>query len=537
MIRYFILQFSNLPNKQYFFLLSILGIAILRILVGFNTEIIGQPYDTDLLVHLISVWHWRNYMDPLRPPFMSIFGAINSLAGIPYRITIELLYVAATLNFLSSLQFFLKRYLSIALCILAFLNPYTIFEFVEAQRDPLLLIEYLFLFGSINRLLSVKLHANFLYELDFWVYSLASASIIMTREGEELYIFVITASFFITYFYLLRDQFKKNFIAFLADKIFIKMVGGFIAPICLVLLISAGFYKSYYGIFNYRGLFPSYVGLLSALNKIESGNSQRYAPITEKSLKLAANTSPSFEKLSDILFDTNDEYIKTSKSHSSVDSGVNEMDSSRSLWIFNYILNKKFGANDTDKLNFLNSAKIELEQSMQSGNLPIKYFTLPYPFDPNIGNWYSCIPMGLMVVLSQLTFPTYDPNSIFSKEDFNPSNFDLNLNRRTGILSRQKEFANTYLSKAPYVYILALFVTLLISVFDYKHISCSRIGFATPLFIFLIFRISMSAIIYISVIPLTRYFVFLSPIYIPIMVVIFSYVGNLIIRQYRAFFR
>ncbi|WP_269975617.1 hypothetical protein [Dickeya lacustris] len=406
----------------------------------------------------------------------------------------------------------LGKLLAIAVLVAVILNPYTIRSFTEAQREPVLLILYIIEFGILLSILQRIKSGNVPYLIG-GAFSINSAFIILTREGEEVFSFVLIASLVISIFFFYRQIEKKKLIYFLIVMLL---------PILILFKIVSSLNYSYFGVDGYRGLFSYEVKLLNQLNRIKTDDAVRYAPITNNSFKLALEKSPAFaEFASDIT--KREGYYELLRQHSSSFVGKKEIDPTRTIWAINNALDSKYAQDGHTKAVKLSAATRELETLLNEGQLPSYTLPLPYPFDPNFGHWIGYIVSSSAFLLKDTVFLTNDFSGLGVRNDFDPDNFNNAYNRRPAVVQKQfggrmhmvREYIVSHYDK------FLWFICFLVVLFPLKKISSTTLIWMGIISACLLARTLVTSILFTSVAPVSRYMVFSAPLFSIWLVVFF----------------
>lgn len=493
-----------LLSKDRFIWLAVLIIFSFRFIISSTTEIVGGQYDTDALAYLVNAGYWGHSQDPIRPPFFPLLGWLVMKSGIPFRLFLEVAFIASTTWLASLLRKEFGRLLAIAVLVVVILNPYTIRSFTEAQREPVLLILYIVGFSIVLNILQHIKQGKVPYLLGA-AFSFNLAFIILTREGEEVFSVVLIASLALSILFFYRKVQKKKLIYLLVIALL---------PIFILLKIVSSLNYSFFGVDGYRGLFSYEVKLLNQLNRIKSDDALRYAPITTNTFRLALEKSPAFaEFASDIT--RRDGYYELLREHSSSFVGKREIDPTRTIWAINNALDSKYAQDGHIKALKLSAATQELDKLLNEGALPSYTLAVPYPFDPNLNHWIGDIISSSFYLLKDTVFLTGDFSGLGARSDFDPENFNNAYNRRPSIVPKQfdgrmhkiREFIVSHYEN---ILILVCFLVLLL---PSRKMSITGLVWMGIISACLLARTLVTSILFTSVAPVSRYMVFSAPLF------------------------
>lgn len=481
-----------------------LSLVFLRFFIGATTEIVGMQYDTDGLAYLVRSGYWGNPQDPIRPPFFPVVGWLVMQSGIPFRIFLELIFLAAAFW----LSFWLKKEFGHRLALLTLfillVNPYTIRGFTDAQREPILAIVYIIIFAEILRLIT-KARDGGLVVPGSIIISLLLSFAILTREGEELFVFVVFVGVAGGILYFLKNVTGRGFC-----RIFLALT---IPGIILIQLVSLANYQKF-GVAGYRGLFAHEIGLLSKLHRIDVENSLRYAPVTNVTFSLASQHSPAFAEFGEALTQR-EGFYELLRQHSSSFVGRMEMDPTRTIWALNKALDDKYGTDGALKAAKIEAAAAELEDLIDRGIVASHPIALPYPFDSKFANWLPYVPGAVSNIVSEMIFPKADFSGFGRRDDFNSDNFDQAYNRRHSVLNVQFEgrmhALREYVVKYyPWCLLFVCVVVVLLVQPVWRSSFYILFGLLSA---YVGARILITAILFASVAPVSRYMAFSLPIF------------------------
>ena len=409
--------------------------AILKILLVADQEIYGARFD-DMGYALSIIDHYyrcnpdQNWLF-IRPPGFPLFGAVCMETGIPYRICIEFLFLAASYFFCTGLRRLVRLELVPVLCLISLVfHPWVLAGFNQILTEPYFFSLMLILSGIGFRLL-----ANTEWRLRngwLWALGLVIALMMLTRR-EEPWAFGVVFLLFLLHFAALRWKEGKPWKHCLQRMLLILIPFGTYQA--TILGVSTLNYMKW-GIFaTNEQEAPGFSGLLDALYRIDTPDPSLWAPVTSKTLTMAMEASPRFSQLRDGLFDTNNPHIE-----------YGEMTTGRKgelgawMWWRLYDSLAGCGIYTSPKAadEWMQATAAELEAALADGRLPERRFSTPFPIDPNIGIWLPEFPGLFLNTLKRLHYSKEEAD-FTAKEAQIPSMyywiFDKAANRRISHLT------------------------------------------------------------------------------------------------------
>jgi len=511
-----------MTNRIYYFLLALLAVA--RFALCADTEIVGAQWDTESLAQLARVGVWSDMTSLYRPPMVPLVAHWFSAIGVPYRMGLEAALIGSGLFFALQLRPRFNAWVSLAVFAALLFNPYAIRAFTEFQREPFLYVEYVALLGCALIVQDAResLRKRGAVALAF---GLLCAMIVLTREGEEVFIFVFIAALCV--FSLFQREGWREWM---------RKTGLLVAPAALISLALCGLtamqLDAQWGVPSYRGMFPYLRDFLTEIHHIQVDDSVRYAPATRKSFAEAARVSKTFAEFSAPILASDEEAlpaVKTFREHSGGFVHRLEVDPSRTLWLVNYALLIKYGSNPAVMAQKLTAATAEVHAALASGELPRTALALPYPFDPNLSNWLPVLPGELQRVLHMLAAPSADEAGVRKLEDFRPDLFDAALTRRGALVAAQFRHGVDRVREAVagnYRYLLGALAALSFAL----GVFCGADRRLWPLILGLFGLIGARFVIYgvmlVSVAPVDRYIVFMSPLAGALICLLCAFAGS-----------
>ena len=149
---------------------------------------------------------------------------------------------------------------------------------------------------------------------------------------------------------------------------------------------------------------PGFVSLMQALYSIEPEEKIRFAPVTTQSLELACDASPSLNRYREKLLDTQQQPFKYAKQNLNLDGQFG-------TWLnWHLIGNFPRSIHVSDKA--MQAAADEIQQAFDSGDLPKRFAY--YPIDPL---WKEWLPDLLPATIARIS------------RSFLPGYFDLTVNK------------------------------------------------------------------------------------------------------------
>lgn len=492
----------------FFWLLALIVLA--RFLLVSNTEVVGAIWDTDGLALLTLEGPWNRPSDSMRPPMLALISRVVLWSGVPYRMFLDVAFIGAV----AALHWRLRPLVGSALALISMavvmINPYTIRSFTEYQREPLLLVFYFAWFWSI---IGLARPASLSQAAFRWgLFGLFGAAIILTREGEELFVaggFVLTV---IGHLYAAPRGWNWS---------------RLMPPMAGVVVIVAGLggvaikNGTTWGDWHYRALLPSYQALLTQLHRIAVDDSTRFAPATRKSFQVALDLSPTFAEFAgrSVLPDEQVEGtgIHTWRTHSSEFVGRREIDPTRTLWLLAMLVNDQYGPDDRVLSAKMNAAAAEIKTALDAGLHPSHSPSLPYPLDPNFGNWIGEMPRGLLTNLRKMLVPRPNEAGFYATDDHRPELYDEALSRRPRLVAAQYQSSMNQVREwfvGNYWVVLAAGAIAAIVCGFIAKARVSRTLFIGSLVLTGIIgaRYLVYTVLSVSVLPVDRYHVFMSPL-------------------------
>ena len=519
----------NIKKNDIAFYTAAFIIVFIRIILCAKTEIIGIPYDTEVLAQLVVNGYWKIEFALYRPPVVPYLAYLLTFLAIPWRLFLDLSLISISVYILFILKKYTTKILSLCILFICLFNNYSIISFTEFQREPFLFIEYLTLFYFIMKFI-FKINSTKLDIMNSILLGIISAFIILTREGEEVFIAIGFIVFSSIYVY-------KNYKNFGPSSIFQKISESALIPgICIFLFCSmtAIANNTLWNVPSYRGLFPYLSNFLTQVHHIESNDSSRYAPATRKSFEIAAHASKTFQEFGKPILATDADappYITILRAHSSTFTNRQEIDPSRTIWAFTAMLDNQYGVDEGLKVKTLQQATQEIKTNVEKNNKINQIILLPYPFDSHIENWISAFPEGFWATTKIMTTPTREEAGVRILNDYKPELFDKALSRRDYLITEQfKSKMDGVRSYVADKYINILIILTLISFISGVFYKLNKnIAFISVIMLsFIFFRVLIYSVIFVSVAPVLRYVVFFSPIVGIFILLTSTTVGSLV---------
>lgn len=526
--------YRNVPKKivdiiksDFTFYLVVSILILSRIIICAKTEIVGMPYDTEVEAELAANGYWTMRISLFRPPVVPCLAYLLTFLAVPWRLFLDFCLVTTSGYMCCLLKKYTNKPLALCVLLLCLFNNYSIISFTEFQREPFLFIEYLLLFCCIMKFIFNRKDDGFDI-VNSVIFSLTSAFIILTREGEEVFIAIGILVF--SFIYVVKSYSK-----FGVPCLFRKISESVLAPVFFILLFcSATSIANYqiWGVPSYRGLFPYLSNFLTEVHHIESNDSSRYVPATRKSFEIAAQASAAFREFSaPILASDKDAtpYITLLRAHSKTFTGRNEIDPSRTIWALNGMLESRYGANERLKAVKLAAAAHEVKENVKKDDAINAWVLLPYPFDSHVRNWIWAFPEGFLETARIMSVPTREEAGVRVLNDYKPELFDRALSRRDYLISGQfksrMDIPRQHIASS---YRKMLFALIFVSFFAglFRNIDWDIVFISIVVFTFVFFRVFLYAIILTSVAPVLRYIVFFSPIFGILILLISNTAGN-----------
>jgi hypothetical protein len=517
--------------REFWFAWALAGLVLARAFLVSNTEMVGAQWDTEGLARLTLEGFWNRPSDSMRPPVLPLVSGATMILGLPWRIFLELTFLGATAAVALHVRRCCSAQLALVCTAAILLSPYSLRSFNEFQREPLLLVFYMMWVCTILDVIDHGRFTRLRQVINGTCYGLFAALIILTREGEELFVaggIVLTG---IALAYNAIPKLSTHWMSLLiASASSLAIIIGALLAISFINL-------AVWGDFHYRALLPSYQKLLTQIHRIEVDDSVRYAPATRKSFEIAAKLSPTFAEFGRRAFANDDDPnlggISTWREHSNAFVGRREIDPSRTIWLMAMLVNDAYGADDRVLFAKMNAAADEIKRELDKGTWPSHEPSLPYPLDPNIGNWIEYVPMSLVSNLQMLLVPTPHQAGLYRNPDFAPELFDEALVRRATLVDRQYGGIRDYTREwivAQYWLILfvASLAAVVLALFSSNRMS--RVAITGMLVVLGIMgaRFVVYSILYASVAPVSRYQVFTGPLAVTVLLIGIWFVSDLV---------
>jgi len=497
-----------MTNRIYYILLALLAVA--RYALCGDTEIVGAQWDTEGLASLAQAGYWRDMGALYRPPVVPLVAHWCAVLAIPYRMALEAGLIGSGIFLALQLKSRFNAWASLAVFAILLFNPYAIRSFTEFQREPFLYVEYIALLGCAVLVLDARETLR-RRGVAAALFGLFSAGIILTREGEEVFILVFVAALLL--FSLFRREDRRDWL---------RKAGLLAAPTGLITLTLCGLTAmtndANWGAPSYRGMFPYIRDFLTEIHHIKVDDSVRYAPATRKSFAEAARVSKTFAEFAGPALASDADappQVQTFREHSSHFVHRLEVDPSRTLWLVNYLAVAKYGADPRVLVEKLTAATAEVHAALASGELPRTALPLPYPFDPNLSNWLPGLPEELGSVLHMLATPSAEEAGARILDDYRPDLFDAALTRRTYLVGHQFKTRNDALRQAVaanYRYLIGAMAALSFALGLIFAVDRRVWALTLGLFSLIGARFVIYGVMLASVAPVHRYVVFMSPL-------------------------
>lgn len=519
----------NIYKSDIPFYTILIIIITLRVILCAKTEIVGATADTEALAQLTVHGFWKIEYSLYRPPVVPYLAYLLSFLAIPWRLFLDICLIAASIFCCLVLKKYTNKTLALCVLILCLFNNYSIISFTEFQREPFLFVEYLLIFSLIMKFI-FRIDDNKFNSIDSILLGLSAAFIILTREGEE--VFIASGCFIFSFIYIF-----KNYKKFGPSCLIHKINESIIIPIfCVLFFCSATAITNYvmWDVPSYRGLFPYLSNFLTQVHHIESNDSSRYAPATRKSFEMAAQVSETFREFSAPILASDKEaapYIAILRAHSSTFTNRQEIDPSRTIWALTVMLGVKYGMDEGLKVQKLKKAAQEIRYNTDKNNLINKFILLPYPFDSHIENWISAFPEGFQETAKIMTVPTREEAGVRNINDYSPELFDKALSRRDYLITDQfkskMDTVRSYVAdKYTFILLTLAFISFISGLFQKMNKNIILISGIMLTFIFA--RLCIYSVIFVSVAPVLRYVVFFSPIVGIFILLTSTTVGSLV---------
>jgi hypothetical protein len=495
------LKWNQFQDNRHLFTYTLLSLTFFRAILGNTTEIVGAPYDTDLIAVLIQRAGWGHQVDMFRQPLITVLGYLFMNFGIPYRLGLEVLFLITSCFVATQIKRITNSQIGVICYLVLILNPYTLLGFTELQREPLQAIIYLLIFGLFLAILN-KLRSKENPSFYYFLMLIALMLDILLKEGEEIFAIVLI----IATFALLILKYEN------AKSIVVATCLGAIVFTATFTIVS-NLNEKYYSAPGFRGMLTEYTSLLTTLQKIESGPTSQYAPITIQMLEEASKVSPSFGQIYSEI-QGNDPYFQTVRNIGI--APLNEIDPSRMIWAIYTATNLESNWDQKTVRNMLAKSTFEIERAGDLGKISFRQVIFPYPVDPNFGNYANHILPSIKQLIQDALFTNKQILNLGPRKDYNPNQFNLSLNRRTYLVENQfNSFFETVRVKIIDNYHLILIMMTLLFYTLRRKTSNINQNVGTdfgPVYFWITSKLVVTGVIYACVAPNTRYSIFLSPL-------------------------
>lgn len=496
-------------SKRVFYAVIAL-LALTRYWLCADTEVVGARWDTEGLATLALNGYWSDMGSLYRPPVLPVVAHWITAIGLPYRMFLEIALVGASAFLAAQLRPRANGFLAIAVFGVLVFNAYSIRSFTEFQREPFLYIEYIALVGfsmivfDANESSARRTVASLLF-------GLCAAGIVLTREGEEIFIAALIAVQVVAS--LVWRSPNDNWLATI--RLLVVQPCAIVIALCA---LTGYLHNLEWGAPSYRGMLPSLQGFLTQIHRIKVDDSSQYAPATRQSFAAAARVSKTVAEFAGPMAASDAEAtweIDTVRHHSLSFVHRLEIDPSRTFWVIDSLLRQKYGWNPRLLIGKLHTATDELRAAFDSGALPRTALSLPYPLDPNLGAWLPSLPAEMGHVLHALIVPSADEVGYRPPDDFRPDLFDAALTRRGHLVAEQFKTWKDGVREAlvgNYRYLIGTLAALSLIIGAWRPIGGRAWPLTLTLLVLLGARFPVYSVMLASVAPVDRYVVFLSPL-------------------------
>lgn len=511
---------AMLPLRIYQMLLLMMVLA--RYWLVSNAEVVGAPYDTDLLAYLTLHGIWNHPVDPLRPPlFLALTTGVQYL-GIPWRMFLELAFLASAWGLAAVARRCAGAAVALTVVAAYLFNPYALRSFDEFQREPMLLVLYVcFFLAWAAYLLQAQRRGAWRYAA---LYGLLGACIVLTREGEELFVVLALVLGGVASVWVRRGlagptRGWRPALVGLAPALLIP------AAIVLAAVGGARYYNgTLWGVFSLRGQLSVYQELLTQVHRIRVDDAARFAPATRQSFVRAAELSPAFAALAGPIVTTHpvtetEKAIATMREHAAAFVGRDEIDTSRTIWALVAVAGEKYGADSAGKTKALRRATAELKAALDAQPTLAHSLRLPYPFDPNLNHWMPFWMPEVRHSLRMLLAPSAEEAGVLIREDWNAPVFNAALNRRSALVlagpDQRSALRDRFVARGARWMLLMGVAAVLAGALTRRRARGEVrlwLGIGAVVAGMLAARVLLYSALVVSVAPVQRYQVFLSPL-------------------------
>jgi hypothetical protein len=361
--------------------LGLLAVALLKIWAVAGDEIQTAKSDATSYAWSTHVLVWGNAGDslPTHPPGMALVAGTIAQLGIPWRLALELLYLAACAGLAAVLAGLLRsRVISFLIFTIMAWHPWTFAGFHDFMADPFVLVVSVALLACMLKALSQP-SAQWRWSLFFatgvllflWAWS----------RYEEPLVYGTWALFALLAWALSQKELQPAPLA--------RRLALLISPVLISVLLGAAAQKantSHFGI-NAKAQIgmPGLMALMKALYRIQPEREMLYVPITHQALQSACQVSPTLKRFEASLLDTNASTVKSGER-------VCKVPGEAGSWV-NWLITQSFPSDARVANELMLLAAAEVNDALRTGKLPAR--NAHFPFDPNWRLWSRQLPAAL----------------------------------------------------------------------------------------------------------------------------------------------
>lgn len=293
-------------NNNFWFLLAILILGKLILVAGNPVQMAWAPHDDGLYMlrafHLVMDGSMGPYDSKLliKLPGISLWMAGSRTLGIPFMLSINLLFILGGIYFIAALRRCGINQVLVLLVFAAYLfHPVTFhWQWFRVLREPLAVSLFVLLLGSMLFVLH-HLREGRLSVLHMGVFAIVFAFSLLMREEDRL-LYALFIMFVMVIAWYLRASWQGKS---LKSRIGVMLI--LIAPLlCAVSgnAVMRSYVQHYYGVpllYDFgEGEFPR---LIAALRSVESDQDSRHVMVSQETLKKIRAEVPSFAPVIDLL--------------------------------------------------------------------------------------------------------------------------------------------------------------------------------------------------------------------------------------------
>ncbi|BEI34788.1 hypothetical protein PHIN6_03060 [Polynucleobacter sp. HIN6] len=397
---------NNILKNIFWILLCL--ISIYRLYLTGDRDIIqlNSPHD--------EYWYINNaknnifggeytHMSYIHLPIYSIWLKFSSLIGIPTRFLIDLFWVLATAYLVYSIIKIINNYIiGLLLFIYLIFHPYIFEIFDRALSETLLTVISAFVIASAIEIWNNRNNTrNLRWKFAVVIYVAGCAFGYHTRSEGIVFVVPIMTLFIYSIFYRKQWWIKSQ-----KFKIALPLlIYPFISIITLSILISTIHYAKT-GIYaRYDLEHPGYLNALTAINKINAGQTEKYVTASKNVLSVAYEES---ETLNEIRQYLDNESGKMWRKISEDSTGIKGEIANG--WFYWALRDAAYQAGWYKDPKYANNkfkrVSEEIVNSYKSGKIKAKSYAISPFLDPDYSKWIKNLPISIINVTDLILYPS-----------------------------------------------------------------------------------------------------------------------------------